>query len=472
MLNNDLQSLFSCNLLHFGYYVNVVMENTYNQNKGGFIMQHLQTSFFYYLQELIRTAPLIRKYYLIFKALDLSALKDKNYGVGATGHSRHAMLRAFIIKHLEGIKSVPFLIDYLNSIPPLLEMCGFELGNLPDESQFYRFLQNTKNSTLKEIHKKTDDLLIKDGSVSLEEFILDSKPVMAATRDNNFKNPNRNTRDKSKKPKRNPHATLSYYSCQIINGKKQNTVFFWGYRTHAIVTEEGICLVEKTLPNNVTDADAAYGLIKALKRRFRFKRGAIFIADKAYDVRELYTFIVEKMKLQPYIPINPRNQKNGKTFGPHGCPVCDAGFEMKSVGRWTEGNRQRIKFHCPIKASKKFAAKVGQVCPVKHRSFDTGKCYGCTKYLDVTDDARSRVPRDSKEFRQIFKDRQIIEQYFSRLGDREVEQTSHYSFTAISNQMTIAHLSTSLIALAAAVILKQPDNIRCYRTFARLPKTS
>ena len=95
-------------------------------------------------------------------------------------------------------------------------MCGFELGNLPDESQFYRFLQNTKNSTLKEIHKKADDLLIKDGSVSLEEFILDSKPVMAATRDNNFKNPNRNTCDKSKEPKRNPHATLSYYSCQII----------------------------------------------------------------------------------------------------------------------------------------------------------------------------------------------------------------------------------------------------------------
>ena len=429
-------------------------------------MQHIQTSFFYNIQELIRTAPLLRKYYLIFKALDLSALPDRNYGIGATGHSRHAILRAFIVKHLEGIKSVPRLIEYLNSIPPLLELCGFELCNLPDESQFYRFLAETKNSTLKTIHQKASHLLINENFTTLDEFIIDSKPVMAATKENNFKNPKRNSKHKTKRPKRNPRATLGYYSCQVTDGEKENMIFFWGYRTHTIVTKEGICLVEKTLPNNITDAEAAFSLIKDLKRRFKFKKGAIFIADKAYDIRKLYTFIVEKMKSQPYIPINPRNQKNDKIFGPHGCPVCDAGFEMKSVGRWTEGNRERVKFRCPIKASKKFASKFGNACPANHPSFDGSKCYGCTRYLDVTDDARARVPRDSKEFKETFKDRQIIEQYFSRLGDREVEQTSHYAFTSIRNQMTIAHLSASLVAVAAAVILKQPNKIRCYRTFA------
>lgn len=337
-------------------------------------MQHFQTSFFYDLQELIRNAPLIRKYYLIFQALDLSALPDKNYGTGRTGYSRHAMLRAFVVKHLQGLKSVPELIDYLNSIPPLLEMCGFQLGHLPDESQFYRFLQKTKNSTLKAIHQKANQLLIESDFVSLDEFIMDSKPVLAATKENNLKNPHRNTKDKTKRPKRNPRATLGYYSCQVSDGKKENLLFFWGYRTHTIVTKEGICLVEKTLPNNITDADVAVSLISELKRRFRFKKGAIFIGDKFYDVRELYTFIVEQMKSHPYIPINPRNQKQDKTFGPHGCPVCDAGLEMKSAGRWIEGNRQRIKFRCPIKASKKFAAQFGDTCPAKHPSFDTGKC--------------------------------------------------------------------------------------------------
>ncbi len=432
-------------------------------------MQHFQTSFFYDFQELIRNAPLMRKYYYIFKSLNLSALQDRNDSLGRTGHSRHAILRAFIIKHLEGIKSVLQLIRYLDSIPPLAEMCGFDLGALPDETQFYRFLKNTKNSTIKALHKTANDLLIEEGLVSLDEFMLDSKPIQAATKENNFKNPGRNTTNKSKKPRRNPRATLSYYSCQVINGKKQNMIFFWGFRTHAVVTKEGICLVEKTLPNNITDQDAAFSLIRELKRRYRFKKGAIFLADKAYDVRELYTFIVEQMKSTPYIPINPRNQRNDKTFGPHGCPICDGGFEMKSVGRWTEGNRERLKFHCPIKANKKFAEKHGSVCPADHPLLNTGKCYGCTKYLDVTDDTRSRVPRDSKHFKETFKNRQTVEQYFSRLGDREAEQTTHYGFTAISNQMTIAHLTASLIAVAAGVLLKQPEKMRCYRTFADPP---
>jgi transposase len=431
-------------------------------------MQHFQTSMFYDLQELIRNSNLLRKYYYLFKALDLSSLPDKNYGIGRTGHSRHAMLRALIIKHLEQIKSVPQLIEYLESYPALLELCGFELGNLPDESQFYRFLSDTKNSILKDIHHSLNQLLIKDGFITLDEFIIDSKPIMAATKENNFKNPNRNTKDKSKTPRRNPTATLSYYSCQVINGKKENMIFFWGYRTHVIVSKEGIPLVEKTLPNNITDQEVAFSLLKELKRKYKIKKDFLFFADKAYDVRELYTFIVEQMKGTAYIPINPRNQQDDKTFGPHGCPVCNTGLEMKSAGRYKEGNRDRIKFRCPLKMRKKLAYRFNNTCPAKHPSFVTGKCYGCTKYLDVTDDARSRVPRDSKHFKEMFKDRELIEQYFSRLGDREVEQTTHYSLNTVRNQMTIAHLTASLIAVAAAILLKQPEKMRCYRTFAKL----
>ena len=433
-------------------------------------MQHFQTSLFYDLQELIRNSPLLRKYYYIFKALDLSALPDRNDRIGRTGHSQHAILRAFIIKHLEGIKSVPLLLDFLNSFPALLEMCGFELGNLPDETQFYRFLKNTKNSALKAIHKKHNELLIQHDIIALDEFILDSKPVMAATKENNLKNPNRNTTNKNKIPKRNPRATLSYYSCQIVNGNKKNMLFFWGYRTHTLVTKEGICLIELTLPNKITDQEAAFKLIKALKRQYGVKKDSLFLADKAYDVKELYDFIVNELKSKAYIPVNPRNTQNDKTFGPHGCPLCDAGIEMKSAGRCKEQKRERIKFRCPLKMSKKAAKKYNNTCPVNHPRFNTGKCYGCTKYIDVTNDARSMVPRDSREYKESFKGRQVVEQYFSRLGDREVEQTTHYGFTAIKNQMTIAHLTASLIAVAAATLLGQPDKIRCYRTFADPPE--
>ena len=429
-------------------------------------MFNFQTSIFYNLQEFIESSPLYRKYYLLFKGLDLSDIPDRNKGVGCTGHSRRAMLRAFVVKHLEEIKTVPRLIEYLESHPVIAELCGFDMRtSLPDESQFYRFLKTTNNSLLQDIYYRINKKLIEDDIISLDTFIMDSKPVLASTKDNNLKNPNRNTTNKDKKPKRNPAATLGYYSYQNINGTKRNQLFYWGYRTHVIVTKQGIPLIELTLPNNQTDAKVAKKLIKKLKRVYGLKKGSIFIADAGYDEKDLYDFIVEQLKCQAFIPINPRNTQNDKQFSPNGHPLCDAGIEMKSNGIITEPIRTRIKYRCPLKLNHKLADQYPTGCPINHVRFTEGKQYGCTKYVDITDDARARVPRDSIAYQQTYKLRTEVERYFSRLGDREVEQTTHYQMRSIKNQMTIAHLSLSLIAYAAAVLMNQPDKIRCYRTF-------
>jgi len=429
-------------------------------------MQQNLLPLFYNLQEIIRKSDFHRKYHLIFKSLDLSSIPDVNSGVGRTGFSRHAMVRAFIVKHLEQLKSVPRLIEFLDAHPVLTEMCGFDMGNLPDASQFYKFLSSTNTSVIENIHHAVNQELIDQDVVSLSHFIMDSKPVMAASKENNFKNPHRNMTNKRKKPKRNLSATLAYYSYQEVNGKKDNFIFFWGYRTHVIVSKEGVPLVSATLPNNVTDAKVARRLIKKLKRVYRFKNGAFFIADAAYDERDFYNFIVDKLKCQAFIPINPRNQQEPKTFGPHGCPLCEAKLEMASCGSWTEGLRTRLKFRCPIRASVAGSKEHSDGCPIQHARFIEGTQYGCTKYLDITDDARSRVPRDSAFFKNTYNMRTEVERYFSRLGDREAEQTTHYKMRSIRNQMTIAHLSMSLVAYAAGVLLKQPEKIRCFRTFA------
>jgi IS5 family transposase len=430
-------------------------------------MLNIQTSIFYNLQEFIEGSPLYRKYYLLFQCLDLSEIPDRNKGVGCTGHSRRAILRAFIVKHLEEIKTVPRLMEYLENHPVIAELCGFDMRkNLPDESQFYRFLKTIKNSLLQEIYYRINEKLIDEGIISLDTFIMDSKPVMAATKDNNFKNPNRNTTDKHKTPKRNPAATLSYYSYQNINGTKKNRIFYWGYRTHVIVTKQGIPLIELTLPNNQTDATVAKKLIRKLKRVYGFNKNSLFIADAGYDEKDLYDFIVEQLNCQAFIPINPRNTQDDKQFSLNGCPICEAGMEMKSHGIITEPKRSRIKYRCPLKHNKKLSEQYPHGCPLNHSKFVAGKQYGCTKYVDITDDARARVPRDSLVYQETYKLRTEVERYFARLGDREAEQTTHYNMKSVKNQMTIAHLSLSLIAYAAAVLMKQPDKIRCYRTFA------
>lgn len=236
-----------------------------------------------------------------------------------------------------------------------------------------------------------------------------------------------------------------------------------------IVSKEGIPLVELTLPNNQTDAKVAQKLINKLKRVYRFKKNAIFIADTAYDEKALYNLIVNEFKSQALIPINPRNTQPEKTFGPNGLPLCDAELEMKFNGKFKEGNRERMKFRCPLKTDKKCTQNYPGGCPVNHPRFFEGKQYGCTKYLDVTNDARAQVPRESSFFKETYKLRTEVERYFSRLENREIEQTTHYKNISIKNQMTIAHLSLSLVAYAAAILMKNPDKIRCFRTFAKHP---
>ena len=428
-------------------------------------MHNFQFSIFYDYNMLVLHSNFYRTYDALFSMLDLSGFPDINTDVGRTGYSRHAILRALIVKHREEIKSIPRLIEFLDAHPALTEMCGFTMGCLPDESQFYRFFKEIPNKILQKIHHSIIKCLIEKGAVTLDTFIMDSKPVKAATKENNHKNPNRNLTNKNKKPCRNPQATLGYYSHhENADGSKTNE-FFWGYRTHTIVSGEGISLVEVTLPNNRTDAQVAKKLIKELKKLYKFTKGAIFIGDTAYDVRELYELIITRMKCQAFIPINTRYLQPPKTFGLNGAPLCDAELEMTYDGCWRYKNTDKIKYRCPLKTRKTIANLYSQGCPVQHQKFCEGKAYGCTKYLNVTDDARSRVPRNSTLFDEIYKKRIIIEQYFSRLGNREAEQTTHYKLRVVKNQITIAHLAQSLVALAA-VSLNHYEKIRCFRTFA------
>lgn len=366
------------------------------------------------------------------------------------------------------IKCISDLVRDLESRPILAEMCGFNAGRIPDASRFSRFLTDTNNSKLEALFHASGQLLVENGVATVDVIMADSKPIKANTKHNNPKNPNRKL-DKTTKIKRNPMATLSYYSYlkQPFGDKKKEFSWFWGYRTHVLLSSEGIPLIEVTLPNNRTDGKVAKMLLKKFVRVYGQKKGRTFLGDAGYDDRELYNFIVETMKAEPFIPLNPRGRKPDKTMGPHGLPLCAAGLEMKFAGISTEELRTRKKFRCPITAgTKQEKNALPPQCPINHDRFCSGKCYGCTAYIDITDDHRNQVPRESKRFKDTYKLRTEVERYFSRLGPREVEEMSQYKYRAIRNQMTIAHLALSLTAVAAALILEQPDKIRCHKTFA------
>lgn len=425
-------------------------------------MYHIQFSLFVNLELALMYSSTLRAYYTMFSVLDLSAIPDRLKNIGPKGYSIHAMIRALIFKHIEKIASVPRLIRCLESNPIMAELCGFKPGNIPHESRFYRLLKNIPSSMLEATFDSLNADLIRKGAVTLDTFILDSKPVLAATKENNTKNASRNLTDKGNKPERNPEATLGYFAKEPDGSK----AFRWGYRTHVITSIEGVALVTATLPNNKSDAEIARTLIRKLKKKYRFKKGATFIADAAYDVNELYDYIMGRLKCQAVFSENPRNSQPPHTLGPKDKPLCDASLEMSFDGQWTDKQRQVIKhkYRCPLKTSRALARQYPQGCPVGCEKYVD---YGCTRYTQESYSLRASVHRNTEQFQKTLDQRIVVEQYFSRMGDREAYQTTHYSLKVVQNQMLVAHISQSLVA-RAAVSLNRPEKMRCYQTFAQV----
>lgn len=415
----------------------------------------------------VRALPIVRKYEKIFGELDLSHIPEFNRGIGANGNSQHALVRAFLIRSLESLNTVSALIRFLQANPALIYLCGFRNQMIPHDSQFYRFLKKTNHSVIEDLLYKANKTLIEEDVLSLNITAVDSKPIKALTKHNNPKNPRRELKNKKKKIKRNPKATLGYYSYVTTDDpqtQKKHFTFFWGYRSHAIVdATSGLAIVEGTYPNNMSDEKIARKLYKKLKRLYKPKKGMIVIGDKAYDIRDFYTFVVKQIKAEPIIPINPRNTQPDLKYSEKGHRICQAGLEMIPNGIFKDGNRLRLKERCPLKASKEIAAKYPTGCTCNNPKFNG---YGCTAYQDLTDDARSKVQRDTPRFKNLYAKRFVVEQTFSRLQELKIEEARHYSLTAIRNANTIDYLALALVALVA-VRLKKPEKIRCFRTFMK-----
>ena len=233
----------------------------------------------------LKTSTFYTKYDALFLALEAAWEKiPRPARSGRIGYGELTFLKALIYKNAQAIKSIPELLRDLESRPVLCEMIGFIPGQLPDSSRFYVFLAQIKNSEIKAIHHATVQSLIDAKIISLDILISDSKPVMANTKHNNPKNPNRSL-DKTKKIPRNPHITFGYYSyLKQPTSKKKEFSFFWGFRTHVLISQEGIPLVEITKPNNIDDATIAKNAAQKNSNAFMVqKKGRIFIADAAYD---------------------------------------------------------------------------------------------------------------------------------------------------------------------------------------------
>lgn len=186
-----------------------------------------------------------------------------------------------------------------------------------------------------------------------------------------------------------------------------------------------------------------------------------FIADKAYDVKEIYNTVKAVYNGDCAIPLNKRNTKNPEKF-PSGHPLCEAGFAMNKDGKTYNNGRTRQKYCCPFKQSET------SVCPCNHTNWNNGKKNkGCTKYVTLPDDYRLSIDRDCISFKKIYSLRTEIERYNSRFKQTGQERLWVHGMNAAQNLNTIAHISL-LAAAYAAIVTHSSCSYRSLKSVKRI----
>lgn len=187
-------------------------------------------------------------------------------------------------------------------------------------------------------------------------------------------------------------------------------------------------------------------------------------ADAAFDSQEILSFIINDLKAKPYIARNPRNKPTNFQLSPKGYRICIAGLPMRNWGTFKDGNkRTRKKFVCPIKLSKKFS-KLYPSCPVSHPKFHNPQ--GCTAYLRIDQDIRKTIDYGSPKFDKIYNMRTCSERVFSRIINLALRNIPVKGIAAISNYLTLAHISALLVALTA-VKTGNRNKIRYFKSFIK-----
>lgn len=220
----------------------------------------------------------------------------------------------------------------------------------------------------------------------------------------------------------------------------------------------GLPIYEITTTANVSDSSVALDVLENT-HKFLPLNECTFVADKGYDVKNIYNQVHNLYDGECIIPLNKRNSKDRTLF--NNTLICDAGLEMKNAGVFSDSARTRRKFICPLRNSKTV------VCPCNHKNFFNGKkCLGCNRYITLPNDLRLQIDRNSRYFKTTYSLRTECERYNSRFKKTGQERVFVRNISSVTNLNTIAHISLLSVAIAAI----NSKSGKSYRTLKSLKR--
>jgi len=383
------------------------------------------------LVNLSETDKLIR----ILDPIDLKPLvkeiKPKS-NKGPTGYNPEAILRAFLVQHIEKIPNRADLVSKIDRSPYLRYVCGFSItGRVPSEATLSRYYQ--KLSETEELESLMNNLL--DQSMNLELLNFETMAIDASKLESYER-----AKPRSKIDKKNDFTPD--WGTKFDSHKNQIT--WYGWKIHAAVETKSELPIALTLtPANHADKTQAIPLIEKVND-FLAERGLnrpkYWTMDSGYDYKDIYQNILFKQKGQAIIPINKRNAKQPPAgfYDFKGTPVCSGGHKMYYWGHYNGVN----KFRCPHIC--------GKVECIHGTKWCSNSNYGrVTKTRPKENPRYISIPhRDSRNWKQIYNKRTSVERTFSRLK----EHLNLENLTVRGAKKVKTHILLSSISLIAARI--------------------
>ena len=146
------------------------------------------------------------------------------------------------------------------------------------------------------------------------------------------------------------------------------------------------------------------------------------LADSAHDNYATYTLLNE-WNIKPFIDLNKRQSTEVKlqniTLSACGAPICADGHLMTNWG--FEAQKYRIKYRCPL--------VTGKVKFCFYDNYCNKTMYGKIVYVKLAENLRllTPVPRNTDEWRTIYKQRSASERVNNRLlTDYKLEHPKRY----------------------------------------------
>lgn len=330
---------------------------------------------------------------------------------------------------------------------------------MPSYASFTRFIRTFDNELLQKAMQSCVEKACDLGIISADFLALDSTPIKANVCNNNPKSFSPNKFAKDNKPKADKDCTLGVHSASNKKNE-QKFEYYWGYKNHILVDcKSGLPVCEITTGANVSDSTVTLDILEKTNT-FLPLNGFNFLADKAYDVKNIYNAVKEIYDGSCFIPLNQRNTKNPASFAIT-TPICEGGLQMHKCGTFSDNGRTRQKYCCPFKSNKK------GVCPCNHKNWNNGKKNrGCTKYFTLPTDYRLQIDRNAISFRSIYSLRTEAERYNSRFKQTGSERAFVRNQNSVENLNTISHISLLVIAITAVCVGKS-GLLRSLKTFKR-----